>query len=114
MAAGVVRIASTMHGRVAVFVPPGNASFWNLNTLCTGQPFFIPALTGLPLVQGLPPDRERCALEPDTGFGYADYAESSRSIAMSDDALCAKLRMRGFDAAVALETPDLIRPVVCG
>ena len=113
MAAAIAKAVARAPGRPVVFVPPGNTAFWTLHALCTAPPFFVPAVTGLPLVLGLPPDEDTCPLPLDTGFGYAAYAETSRSALMSDDSLCAKLKTIDFDTALVVETPDTVRTVVC-
>jgi hypothetical protein len=106
--------ASTDGTRVdAVYVPPANAAFWQMHTLCTAQPFFVPSLSSLPMVLGLPPNREECPVSPETGYGYADYQDASRSVPLSDAGLCAKLRSVGFRTALVLESPDASRILTC-
>ena len=86
-----------------VFVPPSNTAFWTMNSVCTAQPFLIPALIGVPMVDGLPPDKITCPIDPDTGFGYNAYPEDARASTKSDAELCDDARQVGFERVAILE-----------
>ena len=97
-----------------VYVPPANRAFWHMSkTLCTAQPFVVPAIAARPMVHGLPPDPEECPLPVETGFGYFDYQESSRSIVMTDPELCTAVLRLGFRTVLVLENADSSRVVSC-
>jgi hypothetical protein len=96
-----------------VYVPPSNAAFWNLHRLCTAQALSVPALVGLPMVSGLPPDTEACPIGFHYGFGYDFYPKTSRSVAMSDTVLCQKVRQIGFSAAIIVGTAQDVRTLSC-
>ena len=89
--------------RAGVFVPPGNDEFWSYTRACDVQPFFVPALVGLPMVKGLPPSSRQCKVQY---FGYEDYDDASRSRDVGDDDLCAA-RPPGVDAVIVLRDVDL-------
>ena len=106
--------AATGEVRVdAVYVPPADTAFWRMQKLCTAAPFFVPALSSLPMVLGLPPDKAECPVSAETGYGFSDSPESSRSVSLSDTALCETLRRDGFRTALVLESPDASRVVTC-
>ena len=97
----------------AVYVPPGNVAFWNLSTLCTAAPFFVPALAGAPMLYGLPPDREKCPIDSVTGFGYGAYGDASRSRAVTDPQLCERARHSGYRRVIVLDDPENARALDC-
>jgi hypothetical protein len=106
--------AATAGTRVdAVYVPPTDTAFWRMQKLCTAAPFFVPALSSLPMVLGLPPDKAECPVSAETGYGFSDNPEPSRSVSLSDVSLCETLRRDGFRTALVLESPDASRVVTC-
>lgn len=80
---------------VVIFVPPTNRVIWKTGSGgCYRRPLLLPALTGLPLIQGLPPNCP--AVVEAYGWGFSGYGEDARSRATSDAALCARASERGF------------------
>ena len=96
------------YSRVAVFVPPRNALFWSPdgtppNTRrCLRRPFVLPALTGVPMLMGLP---RGCPNFPYLkGYGHGDYGPEARTRVLSDDALCRHAREREVTRVLVLES----------
>ncbi len=85
---------------VGVFVPPENEAFWTLPRACFAAPFVIPALTGLPMVKGLPAATATTCIRPNFGFG--DYPPESRTEAIGDQEICVHARAQGLRAVVVL------------
>jgi hypothetical protein len=78
---------------------------WSLNPDCAAAAFVLPALTGLPMLDGLPPLKLGCKLE---NYGYSDYGPSDRSHELTDFDLCREVRSKGFSAVIKAEA----RPTV--
>jgi hypothetical protein len=104
-------------GRLVVFVPPSNTDFWMLNRDCRAQSFFVPAMTGVPMLMGLPPNGRglHCVLEATYGFGK--YGPRSHSMEMDTERLCHQALIRGFNRVFVLRSPgDWLAqepPIVC-
>ena len=92
-------------GKTLIFVPPAMTELWSLHPDCATAPFVLPALTGLPMLDGLPPLKLGCKLE---NYGYSDYALSDRSHELTDFDLCREVRSKGFSAVIKAEA----RPTV--
>jgi hypothetical protein len=95
----------------AVFVPPENGAFWTTYEDCRGDPFFVPAVLGVPMLRGLNPPAPKC---PGL-FIYAlgAYAADAASEPTSDADLCARGTSYGFDAVYILAAPALSRKIEC-
>ena len=93
-------------GRLTVFVPPDNAKFWLLSRDCRAQPFFIPAMTGVPMLMGLPPSEGALHCELDVTYGFGRYGVDSHSANLESDELCEQALIRGFDEVLVLNLPD--------
>ena len=91
---------------LAVFVPPDDLTFWTLNRDCRAQPFFIPALTGVPMILGLHPHGRALHCVLDSTYGFGQYGNSSHSIRLEPEAICAQARARGFERVLILESPN--------
>jgi hypothetical protein len=93
-------------GRLAVYVPPRNVAFWNMTRDCRAQPFFIPAMTGVPMLLGLAPHSRALRCELEATYGFGQYGTGSHSQHVEDEALCRMARLRGFEAVLVLESPE--------
>jgi hypothetical protein len=93
-------------GRLTVFVPPDNAKFWLLSRDCRAQPFFIPAMTGVPMLMGLPPSEGALHCELDVTYGFGRYGVGSHSANLESDEICEQALIRGFDEVLVLNLPD--------
>jgi hypothetical protein len=96
-----------------VYIPPRNTQFWTMHEVCFAVPFFVPALAGVPMIYGLPPDKETCPIGRDQGYGYASYSEESRSATVSDAQLCEHARQIGFKKVVIMDSPLALRMLSC-
>jgi hypothetical protein len=95
----------------AVFVPPDNSAFWSTYEDCRGDPFFVPAILGAPMLKGLNPTALKCARDP--YYSFAAYPADARSEASTDQQLCARAADAGFDTVVVLMTPGTGRKMQC-
>jgi hypothetical protein len=95
----------------AVFVPPDNAAFWSTYEDCRGDPFFVPAILGAPMLKGLNPSALKCARDP--YYSFAVYPPAAGSEASTDQQLCARAADLGFDTVVVLMTPATGRKMQC-
>jgi hypothetical protein len=96
---------------VAIFVPPSNKEFWNLNEDCRRKSFLIPSITGIPMLNGLPPADLGCG--PLKTHGFLEYNSDSLSREMSDIELCKKSNKLGFGRVGVLETLSQFRILTC-
>ncbi len=79
----------------AVFVAPEFRAYWQLARYCWAQPFYIPALTAIPLVKGLPPEVPECVGPSFFGL-YAYDPAVSASATISDRELCDHAKTRNI------------------
>jgi hypothetical protein len=96
--------------RAAVFVPPDNAAFWSIAVECRADPFFVPAILGVPMLKGLNPPAFKCPREPD--YGFSDYKDAY-SEPLSDQQLCARAAPWKLDAVLILTTLSTARKIHC-
>ncbi len=111
--AAVLLSTGLMHDSAAVvFVPPKNTAFWTNYPDCRGDPFFVPAIFGAPMLKGLNPSALKCPRDP--YYGFAAYAADANSRASTDLELCARAADLGFDTVFVLPTPTVSRKIKCG
>jgi hypothetical protein len=91
--------------RMLVFVPPETAEFWHLVEKCRSKSFFIPAMTGVPMLKGLPPLSTGCDHEHLKGYGYDAYGPDSRSRSMTKLEACHEAGKLGFSSVFVLREP---------
>ncbi len=85
------------HGRsLAVYVPIGNAEYWDVYEDCPSKALVVPALTGVPLLDGMPPMSCRDALALYGSHVYEDYAPRRTDREMDRESLCRSAREKGF------------------
>jgi hypothetical protein len=87
-----------------VYVPPGFTAFWDVKEICSVVPFTIPGLSGLPMINGLPPEKLGCDLA--ANYAHMEYPPDSRSVDMSHDQLCEKTRRLGFRRVLVIRNFD--------
>lgn len=109
-------VAADALGRddVLVHVAAGNTAFWKLSTYhCRNAPLLVPAVLGMPMLLGLPPEPIGC--KDLLYYGYPDY-DRARSTArpLPDQALCDAARERGFGRVYVVETFTGGRLLPCG
>jgi hypothetical protein len=100
---------------LAVHVPPENDAFWGRQDLCQKRPFLVPALTGVPLLAGIP---ARCPLIRTWGaFCCRDYDARSVNRPLSPARLCQHAGRRGIATVFvlrSLEEPERNEILRCG
>ncbi|NGZ28753.1 MAG: hypothetical protein G8345_17910 [Magnetococcales bacterium] len=88
--------------------PPENARLWQEKYYfvksCTSQQMRIPALTGLPLLLGIPPENSDCPRVMDFGIRY--YGSASTYRPLSDPALCLQAKARGIQHILVVKNLD--------
>jgi hypothetical protein len=87
-----------------VYIPPGFTAFWDIKEICSVVPLAIPGLSGLPMINGLPPAQLGCDLA--ANYAHMEYPPDSRSIDMSRDRLCEKTRRLGFRRVLMIRSFD--------
>jgi hypothetical protein len=97
---------------VLVFVPPSLMEFWTLNQVCFADSFLIPALFGVPMLNGLPPLQAGCG--PLTDYGFDAYSPASHSTELTDEQICAKSVKLGFEEVLIVASADSRRRLRCG
>jgi hypothetical protein len=99
---------------LAVYVPSYGADFWGRDDACQRRPFLIPALTGVPVLKGIPAS---CARIRKWGaFCCRDYGPASFTEPLGPKQLCAHARERGVGTVFVLrsvEEPDQNRILNC-
>jgi len=85
------------YGRtLAVYVPISNTDYWNLYKECATKAIVLPALTGVPLLDGVPPIACRAQLELWGSHVYEDYAPRLTDRERDRESLCRLARAKGF------------------
>lgn len=107
----LVSMGLPQHRRAAVFVPPENLAFWTNYVDCRGDPFFVPAVLGSPMLKGLNPSSQNCAR--DRYYGFVAYKSDASSEASTDSQLCARAADYGFTTVLVLATPTTGRKIQC-
>jgi hypothetical protein len=107
----VLAMGVMQYPRAAVFVPPDDLAFWTIGRECRADPFFVPAILGVPMLKGLNPPALKCPREPD--YGFAAYHDSNSEI-LSDAQLCSRAAPWKLDTIFILETPTTGRKIQCG
>jgi hypothetical protein len=97
--------------RAAVFVLPDNLAFWTTYPDCRGNPFFVPAILGAPMLKGLNPSALKCARDP--FYTFATYKTDANSEASTDLQLCARAADSGFTTVFVLTAPATGRKIEC-
>jgi len=105
------RVNAKAGSRSLVTVTPGFHAFWSLTSQCTAAPFLIPSFFGLPMLKGLPPARENCAL--DVYYGYRFYGSKSHAENLDETTLCKLTREKGFANLIIIESENNIRQIQC-
>jgi hypothetical protein len=108
----LLSLGLTQDRHAAVFVPPENQAFWSTYEDCRGDPFFVPAILGAPMLKGLNPAASKCVR--DVYYTFTAYAADAASQATGDAELCNRANRLGFDTVIILATPAAGRRLACG
>ncbi len=90
--------------KTLVFVPQSNTDFWSVQLdACYGVPFLIPGITGMPMLDGLPP----IGCKP-YHYGYDSYENNGirtkKQTNTKDKALCSKALDKGFSQILRIDS----------
>ncbi|MDM8561939.1 hypothetical protein QUF54_01130, partial [Candidatus Marithioploca araucensis] len=88
--------------KTLVFIPQSNTDFWNAKIeICYAIPFSVPAITGMAMLDGLPPIH----CKPN-GFAYESYENAGlrtkKQTNTNDKALCSKALDKGFSQVLRI------------
>jgi len=101
-----VGLAQDRHA--AVFVPPDNSAFWSTYEDCRGDPFFVSAIIGVPMVKGLTPSALKCGL-----YSPPVYPPDAPSAPATDTQLCMRAARWKLTTVFVLETSTSVRRIEC-
>ena len=99
----IIKAAQGQGPRFAVKVPASNRQFWNIVKNCEAQAMFVPAVTGKPMLYGLPPKDMECKLEY---YGYPDYGTDAFARNIDRETLCRHAVEEGFEPIFVLYDLD--------
>ena len=92
------------HGNeISAYVSPQAREFWNLTDNCFVSSMLPLALTGIPLIDGLPPMTTGCQLKPNISYGFEIAGRRSSDAPVNDVVLCDMAKRRGFSKVVRIE-----------
>jgi hypothetical protein len=95
----------------AVFVPPDNAAFWSTYQDCRGDPLFVPAILGAPMLKGLNPAALKCLR--DQYYAPGAYAPDAISELMTDAQLCDRATVSKVTTIFVLNISTTVRKIEC-
>ncbi|WP_439409375.1 hypothetical protein ACNJX9_14790 [Bradyrhizobium sp. DASA03076] len=101
-----VGLAQDRHA--AVFVPPDNSAYWSTYEDCRGDPFFVSAIIGVPLLKGLTPSALKCGL-----YSPPVYAPDASSAPTTDIQLCLRAAKSKLTTVIVLGAPTVARKIDC-
>jgi len=92
--------------KTLVFIPQSNTVFWQTKLLdgCDAIPFLVPAITGMAMLDGLPPTY----CKPPKGYGYDSYenfgVRTKPQTNTKNKALCSKALDKGFSQILRIDS----------
>lgn len=104
----IVLAASRADG---VYVASGPSAFWTISEVCWSTALAIPAISGTPLLAGIPDETSGC--EPTSHYGYVDYAVAPGSAPTSDEEICAAASTRGMHDLIIVGSALELRELAC-
>lgn len=94
---------ATLGDKAALYVPAGNAEFWNLVIDCDGRSLYPVAMAGLAMIDGYVPKQSDCPQEIALrGFGMPPDLRPEET----PESICRRARERGFERVVWLDRSD--------
>jgi hypothetical protein len=104
------RMDPAVKRKTAVFIPQSDTAFWHIwkePERCSYVPFIVPAVSGLSLVDGMPPTE--CDLTLQYGMTrYTRRATTQSADELAPQGICAKAQQKGFSRVVVLTHRDSI------
>ncbi|RKZ72109.1 MAG: hypothetical protein DRQ57_17830, partial [Gammaproteobacteria bacterium] len=91
--------------KTLVFIPQSNKDFWNAKLEeCYAVPFSVPAMTGMAMLDGLPPTR----CQPKGAYGYESYENNGirtkKQTNTQNKVLCSKALDKGFSQVLRIDS----------
>jgi hypothetical protein len=88
--------------KTLVFIPQSNKNFWNAKLEdCYAVPFLVPAMTGMAMLDGLPPIH----CQPKGAYGYESYENFGvRTERQNTKVLCSKVLDKGFSQVLRINS----------
>ncbi|NNE23095.1 MAG: hypothetical protein HKN11_10855 [Rhizobiales bacterium] len=87
-----------------VFAPPENLEFWGLVKKCRSKAFLVPALTGVPMLKGIPPVNMGCSQEL-VGYSYDQYGPDAVVRQLGKIEACTEAAHKGFSRVLVVKAP---------
>ena len=87
-----------------VFAPPQNLEFWSLVEKCRSKAFLLPALTGVPMLKGIPPVSMGCSEEL-VGYSYDQYGAQAVARQLDKVEACMEATHKGFSRVLVVKAP---------
>jgi hypothetical protein len=101
LAQGLTELRHVAGDKTALYVPAGNADYWNLVIDCDGKSLFPVAEAGLAMIQGYVPKQSDCPQEIALrGFGMPSDVRPEET----EQSICTRARDKGFDKVAWLDT----------
>lgn len=96
-----------------LFIPKSNAAYWrDIQLECSAIPFLAPALTGLAMLDGFPPDS--CQITYGQDWAYENYSEPETTLeGASVEELCMAANSLGYSHLLVLESAAAIETINC-
>jgi len=90
--------------KTLVFIPQSNTDFWNIKMKrCYGVPFLVPAITGMAMLDGLPPTHCKAM-----NYGYSSYenfgVRTKKQTNTKNKALCSNALDKGFSQILRIDS----------
>ncbi|MBN9007089.1 MAG: hypothetical protein J0H40_16945 [Rhizobiales bacterium] len=93
--------------RVALFIPPTDTEFWNLQKDCRARGFLFPALLGIPMINGVP---SNCR---ETAYSFRSYSIKATNREMQDQELCQRAQQIGIDRVIKVISDKVVHTLDC-
>lgn len=91
---------------LAIYISPDYDEFWQAygQRTCWDTSFIVPAMTGLPLLNGVRATNNNCDLTP--YYGMADYNSDSWNRVLSTEQICDRAKKKGFNRVLLFTGRD--------
>jgi len=91
--------------KTAVFIPQSNKLYWNAYPSCEAVPLIVPAITGMAMIDGMPP--ADCRIIYTNHYAVYQLRKGEQALRAADRAgLCPYAGAKGFLAVIVLGADD--------
>jgi hypothetical protein len=98
--------------RLAAYVSPNASDFWVLSDNCFVTPMMLFGMTGVPLIDGLPPLSTGCHDQQTVSYGFYKVPQRTSDKVLDDTAVCRLAIDRGFDIVARIASLKGVERVV--